>query len=171
MAPGTATTPSQCEDRTIILPIGQEELWKNRAAPSTISGVDTPQLREWAVKHIAMWYRKKHRTFATKTPSGVYGTKTKMLTRRVMNWTGWCEVRTNILIEDNIFMERWSQRIYEAGRGWFCTIIGTGDERHGPRTRAAEHLNKKRYADNWLENLLVATSAVPKRKKPPLKTV
>jgi len=33
-----------------------------------------------------------------------------------------------------------------------------------------ERLNGKRYADNWLENLLVATSAVPKRKKPPLKT-
>jgi len=28
MAPGTATTPSQCEDRTIILPIGQEEYEK-----------------------------------------------------------------------------------------------------------------------------------------------
>ncbi len=28
MAPGTATTPSPCEDRTIILPIGQEEYEK-----------------------------------------------------------------------------------------------------------------------------------------------
>ena len=32
----------------------------------------------------------------------------------------------------------------------------------------AERLNDKRYADNWLENLSVVTSAVPKR-KPPLK--
>ena len=31
----------------------------------------------------------------------------------------------------------------------------------------AERLNGKRYADNWLENLLVATSAVPKTKPPP----
>ncbi|MCL2120341.1 MAG: hypothetical protein FWH27_18145 [Planctomycetaceae bacterium] len=34
----------------------------------------------------------------------------------------------------------------------------------------AEQLNGKRFAKNWLENLLVATTAVPKRKKPPLKT-
>ena len=45
----------------------------------------------------------------------------------------------------------------------------------GRRTRAenagcrcpAERLNGKRYADNWLENLLAATSAVPKRTPPP----
>jgi hypothetical protein len=45
----------------------------------------------------------------------------------------------------------------------------------GRKTRAAnegyrcpaERLNKKRYADNWLENLLVATSTTPKTKPPP----
>jgi len=30
----------------------------------------------------------------------------------------------------------------------------------------AERLNGKRYAEDWLENLLVATSAVQKRKPP-----
>ena len=35
----------------------------------------------------------------------------------------------------------------------------------------AERLNGKRYAECWLENLLVATSAVQKRKSPPHKTV
>jgi hypothetical protein len=47
----------------------------------------------------------------------------------------------------------WGRKTREANDGHRCP---------------AERLNGKRYAENWLENLLVATSAVPKRKKPPL---
>ncbi|MGL6194362.1 MAG: hypothetical protein ACRC2T_06020, partial [Thermoguttaceae bacterium] len=47
----------------------------------------------------------------------------------------------------------WGQRTVEANGGARCP---------------AERLNCKRYADCWLENLLVATSAVQNTKKPPL---
>ena len=43
MAPGTATTPSPCEDRTLILPIGQEEYEKIVPYPQ--------QFRAWIDKH------------------------------------------------------------------------------------------------------------------------
>jgi hypothetical protein len=39
-------------------------------------------------------------------------------------------------------------------------------EANGGARCPAERLNGKRYAENWLENLLVATSAVPKTKPP-----
>ena len=47
----------------------------------------------------------------------------------------------------------WGRKTRKANEGYRCP---------------AERLNGKRYADNWLENLLVATSAVTKRKKTPL---
>jgi hypothetical protein len=45
----------------------------------------------------------------------------------------------------------WGRKTREANGGYRCP---------------AERLNGKRYAENWLENLLVATSAVPKSKPP-----
>ena len=45
----------------------------------------------------------------------------------------------------------WGRKTREANEGYRCP---------------AERLNGKRYAEDWLENLLVATSAVPKRKPP-----
>jgi len=47
----------------------------------------------------------------------------------------------------------WGRKAQKANEGYRCP---------------AERLNEKRYADCWLENLLVATSAVPSRKKTPL---
>ena len=47
----------------------------------------------------------------------------------------------------------WGRKTWKANEGYRCP---------------AERLNGSRYADNWLENLLVATSAVPRGKKPPL---
>jgi hypothetical protein len=47
----------------------------------------------------------------------------------------------------------WGRKTRQANEGYRCP---------------AERLNDKRYADCWLENLLVATSVVPNRKKPPL---
>jgi hypothetical protein len=50
----------------------------------------------------------------------------------------------------------WGRKTCEANEGYRCP---------------AERLNGKRYADCWLENLLVATSAAPNRKKPQLNPV
>ena len=50
---------------------------------------------------------------------------------------------------DKNYHLHWGRKARQANEGYRCP---------------AERLNGKRYADCWLENLLVATSAVPQKK-------
>ena len=134
------------------------------------------RLRDWAMKHL----------------SGVVLEKTLDICDKQSEWSVWyeqgCEEahRTSNMLDR---LMRSQNRYFERGQHFHGTLESANlrsrawavlhnDWDWGRKTRAdnegfhchAERLNGKRYADNWLENLLVATSATQKRKKPPLNT-
>ena len=141
-----------------------------------IMGQRIRRLREWAMKNL----------------SGVVQEKTLDLCDRQVEWSLWYEEGCeNAYTTSNALdrLMRSQNRYFDRGQHFHGTLESAnlrsrawavlhnyGD--WGRKTRAendgcrcpAERLNGKRYAENWLENLLVATSAVPRRKKPPLKT-
>jgi len=132
------------------------------------------RLREWAMKHL----------------SGVVQEKTLDLCEKEMEWSLWYENENAYTTSSELDRQMRSQnRYFERGQHFHGTLESANLRSRawailhnywdwGRKTRSenkgyrcpAERLNEKRYADSWLENLLVATSAVPKRKKPPLKT-
>ena len=132
------------------------------------------RLREWAVKHL----------------SGVVLEKTLDLCAKTAEWSLWYEHKNAYTTSNELDrLMRSQNRYFDRGQHFHGTLESANLRSRawailhnywdwGRRTRAenkgcrcpAERLNSKRYADNWLENLLVATSAVPKRKTPPLKT-
>jgi hypothetical protein len=127
-----------------------------------------------------------------KNLSGVVQEKTLDLCDRQVEWSVWYEEGCeNAYTTSNALdrLMRSQNRYFEHGQHFHGTLESANRRSRawailynywdwGRKTRAendgcrcpAERLNGKRYAENWLENLLVATSAVPKRKKPPLKT-
>jgi len=129
------------------------------------------RLREWATKHL----------------SGVVLEKTLDLCNKDAEWSLWYEY-VNAYTTSNALdrVMRSQNRYFDRGQHFHGTQESanlrsrawailhnywpwgrqTQKENDGYRC-PAERLNRKRYADNWLENLLVATSAVPK-KIPPL---
>lgn len=141
-----------------------------------VMGQRIRRLREWAMEHL----------------SGVVQEKTLDLCDKETEWSLWykkdCENAYWTSNELDRSM-RSQNRYFERGQHFHGTLESanlrsrawailfnywdwgrkTKEKNAGVRC-PAERLNGKRYADNWLENLLVATSAVPKPKKPPLKT-
>ncbi len=130
--------------------------------------------------------------WATTNLSGVVQEKTLDLCDRSTKWSLWYEERcANAYATSNALdrLMRSRKRYFERGQHFHGTLRSANLRSRswailhnywdrGRKTRTenagyrcpAERLNGKRYADNWLENLLVATSVVPKRKMPPLKT-
>jgi hypothetical protein len=139
-----------------------------------IMGQRIRRLREWALKHT----------------SGVVQEKTLDLCDKDVEWSLWYENKNAYTTSNELDrLMRSQNKYFDRGQHFHGTLESANLRSRawailhnywdwGRKTRAknkgyrcpAERLNKKRYADNWLENLLVATSATPKRKKPPLKT-
>jgi hypothetical protein len=134
------------------------------------------RLREWAMKNL----------------SGVVQEKTLDLCDKQVEWSVWyAEGCENAYTTSNALdrLMRIQNRYFERGQHFHGTLESANRRSRawailynywdwGRKTQAendgcrcpAERLNGKRYAENWLENLLVATSAKKKKKKPPLKT-
>jgi len=135
-----------------------------------ILGQRIRRLRVWAMQHL----------------SGVVLAKTLDICDKKVEWSLWYD-NENAYTTSNALdrLMRSQNRYFERGQHFHGTLCSANLRSRswavlhnywdwGRRTRKAnggtrcpaERLNGKRYADNWLENLLVATSAVPK--KPPL---
>jgi len=141
----------------------------------SIMGQRIRRLREWAMKNI----------------SGVLLEKTLDLCNKAVEWSLWYTHENAYTTSNELDrLMRSQNRYFDRGQHFHGTRESANLRSRawailhnywdwGRKTRAknggyrcpAERLNGKRYADNWLENLLVATSAVPKRKKPPLNPV
>ena len=151
-----------------------ERVWNvYYSVTKSIMGQRIRRLREWATKHI----------------SGVLLEKTLDLCDKQAQWSLWYENKDAYTTSNALDrLMRNQNRYFDRGQHFHGTLQSanlrsrawailhnywdwgrkTLAENNGYRC-PAERLNGKRYADNWLENLLVATSAVPK-KRPPLKT-
>ena len=142
------------------------------ATSRAMMGQRIRRLREWAMKHVG----------------GVLLEKTLDLCDKKAEWSLWYENENAYTTSNALDRAMRSQnRYFDRGQHFHGTLESANRRSRawailhnywdwGRKTRAgnegyrcpAERLNGKRYAENWLENLLVATSAVPKRKKPPL---
>jgi hypothetical protein len=130
------------------------------------------RLRDWARKHV----------------SGVVLEKTLALCDKQDQWSLWYDHENAYTTSNELDrLMRSQNRYFDRGQHFHGTLESANLRSRswailhnywdwGRKTREAnegyrcpaERLNGKRYADNWLENLLVATSAVQNRKKPPL---
>jgi hypothetical protein len=151
-----------------------ERVWNvYYSVTKSIMGQRIRRLRQWATKHI----------------NGVLLEKTLDLCDKQAQWSLWYENKDAYTTSNALDrLMRNQNRYFDRGQHFHGTLQSanlrsrawailhnywdwgrkTLAENNGYRC-PAERLNGKRYADNWLENLLVATSAVPK-KRPPLKT-
>jgi hypothetical protein len=150
-----------------------ERVWNvYYSATKSVMGQRIRRLREWAMRQL----------------SGVVLEKTLDLCNKQVEWSLWYENENAYTTSNELDrLMRSQNRYFDRGQHFHGTLASANLRSRswatlhnywdwGRRTRAenegcrcpAERLNGKRYADNWLENLLVATSAVPKRKKPPL---
>jgi len=206
MTNGTATTPSQQEDRTIILPIRQDEYEK-------IVSV-FQKFRAWLDQQFRLHPELFPETFEKGYKLHDMNTSSKIgvVTRRIKLRNGqvWTVYPSFVMPHMTGYTEEVAKALYLRKFGVpyeALTYVFGNQEKYfvrgqhfhgtlesanlrsrswailhnywdwGRRTRLenggarcpAERLNGRRYADNWLENLLVAMSAVPKT-KPPLKT-
>jgi len=130
------------------------------------------RLRDWAMKNL----------------SGVALAKTLDLCNKQAEWSLWYDHECAYMTSNELDrLMRSQNRYFDRGQHFHGTLESANLRSRawavlhnywdwGRKTRKAnegyrcpaERLNGKRYADNWLENLLVATSAVPRAKKPPL---
>jgi len=130
------------------------------------------RLRDWAMKNV----------------SGVVLEKTLDLCDKQAEWSLWYDHENAYTTSNELDrLMRSQNRYFDRGQHFHGTLESANERSRawavlhnywdwGKKTRKAnegyrcpaERLNKKRYADCWLENLLVATSAVTKRKKTPL---
>lgn len=135
-----------------------------------IMGQRIRRLRAWAMKHL----------------SGVVLAKTLDICDKRREWSLWYDNESAYTTSNELDrLMRSQNRYFDRGQHFHGTSSSANVRSRswailhnywdwGRRTRkknggsrcAAERLNGKRYADNWLENLLIATSAVPKM--PPL---
>ena len=149
-----------------------EKVWNvYYSATKSVMGQRIRRLREWSMKQL----------------SGVVQEKTLDLCDKQVEWSLWYENENSYTTSNELDrLMRSQNRYFDRGQHFHGTLASANLRSRswailhnywdwGRKTRAendgcrcpAERLNGKRYAENWLENLLVATSAVPKRKKPP----
>ena len=164
--------------KTVKIPkdlLADERVWNvYYSTTKSVLGQRIRRLWEWAKKHI----------------TGILLEKTLDLCDKQTQWSLWYEKKNAYTTSNELDrLMRSQNRYFDRGQHFHGTWESANLRSRawailhnywdwGQKTRAenkgyrcpAERLNGKRYADNWLENLLVATSVVPKRKKPPLKT-
>jgi len=137
------------------------------SATKSVMGQRIRRLREWAMKHV----------------SGVLLDKTLDLCNKQVEWSLWYENENAYTTSNELDrLMRSQNRYFDRGQHFHGTLESANLRSRawailhnywdwGRKTRAendgyrcpAERLNGKRYADNWLENLLVATSDVQNR--------